>query len=153
MPTFFDDLFSRFHELHTDIAKAVDGLPTAALDWVPGREMSSIGVMVVHLIGAERYWIGAVALGEPTDRARDEEFTVKGLGAEQLKLQLDEADKYVQTALARFSTADLEAVRKSPRNEKSFSVGWCLTHALEHSALHLGHIQLTRQLWEQEPRV
>jgi ankyrin repeat protein len=28
-------------------------------------------------------------------------------------------------------------------------VAWCLAHALEHTALHLGHMQITRQLWEQ----
>ena len=53
MTTFFDNLFDRFRELHADIAKAVDGLPIEALDWVPGPEMSSMNVMVVHLIGAE----------------------------------------------------------------------------------------------------
>jgi hypothetical protein len=28
-------------------------------------------------------------------------------------------------------------------------VAWALLHALEHTTLHLGQIQLTRQLWEQ----
>ncbi len=68
MPTFCDDLFDRFHELHTDILHAIDGLPAEALDWVAGEDMNSINVLVVHLTGAERYWIGAVALGEPTTR-------------------------------------------------------------------------------------
>ena len=150
MPTFFDDLFDRFQELHTDIAKAVAGLPVEALDWVPGPEMSSICVMVVHLIGAERYWIGAVALGEPTNRVREEEFNVHGLSTDELEKRLSGADDYTRNALRRFSLPELESVRKSPRNEKTFSVGWCLVHALEHTSLHLGHIQLTRQLWEQE---
>jgi len=150
MPTFFDDLFDRFQELHSDIAKAIDGLPVEALDWLPGPEMSSICVMVVHLIGAERYWIGAVALGEPTNRVREEEFNVYGLSADELQKRLSDADDYTRNALRRFSLPELESVRKSPRNEKTFSVGWCLVHALEHTSLHLGHIQLTRQLWEQE---
>jgi uncharacterized damage-inducible protein DinB len=152
MPTFFDDLLDRFHELHADLAGAIDGLPAEALDWVPGPEMNSISVLVVHLTGAERYWIGAVALGEPTDRVRKEEFAVKGLGTDELKRRLTAADDYIRNALTRFSLPDLEAVRKSPRNEKTFSVGWCLAHVLEHTALHLGHIQLTRQLWDQKHR-
>jgi hypothetical protein len=28
-------------------------------------------------------------------------------------------------------------------------VGWALCHILKHTALHLGHLQITRQLWEQ----
>jgi uncharacterized damage-inducible protein DinB len=149
MSAFYEDLFDRFHELHTDLGKTIDGLPVEALDWVSGPEMSSISVMVVHLAGAERYWIGAVALGEPTDRVRAQEFEVKGLSLGELRTRLTEADEYAREALARFSLADLEEPRQSPRNDKTFRVGWCLTHALEHTAIHLGHIQLTRQLWEQ----
>jgi uncharacterized damage-inducible protein DinB len=152
MPTFFDDLLDRFHELHADLARAINGLPAEALDWVPGPEMNSISILVVHLVGAESYWIGAVALGEPTDRVREEEFAVKGLGTDELKRRLTAAELYARNALARFSLPDLEAIRKSPRNEKTFSVGWCLAHALEHTALHLGQIQLTRQLWDQKAR-
>lgn len=29
------------------------------------------------------------------------------------------------------------------------TVAWRLAHALEHTALHLGHMEITRQLWEQ----
>jgi uncharacterized damage-inducible protein DinB len=149
--SFQDDLFDRFHEIHTDLMKAVDGLPGAALDWTPGAETNSINVLIVHLTASEKYWIGAVALGEPTDRVRDEEFQARGLTAAELNQRLTAADEYVRQALPRFTLADLETVRKSPRNEKMFTIGWCLLHALEHSALHLGHIQLTRQLWEQKP--
>ena len=32
---------------------------------------------------------------------------------------------------------------------REFTGAWCLAHALEHTALHLGQMQITRQLWEQ----
>ena len=147
MPIFFDDLFDRFHELHTDIGKAVDGLSSEALDWSPGPEMNSIAVLVVHLTGAERYWVG-VALNEPTIRDRDAEFKTEGLSADELKATIVSADDYARQSLARLSLNDLEVMRLSPRNAKTFSVGWCLVHALEHTALHAGHSQLTRQLWD-----
>jgi uncharacterized damage-inducible protein DinB len=149
LPVFFDGLFDRFCELHADIEKAVDGLPSEALDWIPGAEMNSIAVLVVHLVGAERYWIG-VALNGPPERDREAEFRTQGLSAGELKAHLVSADDFAQQALARFSLPDLEAVRQSPRNTKAFTVGWCLSHALEHTALHTGHIQLTRQLWAQK---
>ena len=146
--TFHDTLYDRFQELHRDLANSIDGLPPEALDWVPAPEMNSIAVLVVHLAGSERFWIGDVALGEPSGRVRDQEFLAKGLDAEALRLKLATADEYVRLALPRLSFADLEAVRKSPRNDKTFTIAWCLLHALEHTALHLGHIQITRQLWE-----
>ncbi|KAF0107276.1 MAG: hypothetical protein FD146_1754 [Anaerolineaceae bacterium] len=144
----FDDLYDRFHEIHTDLVKAVDGLPAKALDWTPGAETNSINVLVVHLAGAERYWLG-LALGEPPERVREQEFRARGLTADELKQHLSAADDYARQALARFSFADMDTVRKSPRNDKTFTTGWCILHALEHSALHLGHVQLTRQVWEQ----
>ena len=147
MPIFFEDLFDRLHELHTDIEKAVDGFTSEALDWNPGPEMNSIAVLVVHLTGAERYWIG-VAMNEPPDRDREAEFRTEGLRADELKAHIVSADGYTRQSLARLSLNDLETLRLSPRNAKTFTVGWCLTHALEHTALHAGHIQLTRQLWD-----
>jgi hypothetical protein len=150
MSAFFDDLFDRFHELHADAEKDIQGLPPEALDWVPGPETNSINVLVVHFTASERYWIGAVALGEPTARVRDDEFRTRGLSTGELHQQLSATNEYNRQALARFALADLEIVRKSPRNDKTFTVGWCLLHALEHTALHVGHIQLTKQLWEQK---
>ena len=147
MPVFFDDLYDRFCELHSEIGKALDGLPPEALDWVPSAEMNSIAVMIVHLAGAEYYWIG-VALNEPPERDRDSEFRTKGLSADDLKKLVASADEVTRQALGRLSLSDLETTRLSPRNAKTFTVGWCLAHALEHTALHVGHIQMTRQLWD-----
>jgi uncharacterized damage-inducible protein DinB len=149
MSVFFDDLMDRFSELHREIEKAVDGISAEALDWAPGPEMNSIAALVVHLAGAEHYWIG-MALNEPPGRDREAEFRTQGVGAEALKAHLVSADEYARKALARFSLPDLEVIRQSPRNDKTFTAGWCLAHALEHTALHSGHIQLTRQLWEQK---
>lgn len=146
--SFYDDLNDHFRELHADATKAIENLPTEALDWIAGPDMNSINVLVVHLVGAERYWIG-VALNEPPARDRESEFLTQGMSADELKAHLVSADDHVQQALARFSLAGLEAVRLSPRNARTFAVGWCLAHALEHTALHTGQIQLTRQLWEQ----
>jgi len=148
---FFDDLYDRFHEIHTDLVKAVEGLPPEALDWIPGAKTNSINVLVVHLTGAERYWIG-LALHSPPERDRDEEFKVHGLSAEELKMRLTALDDDTRQALMRLSLPDLETVCKSPRNDRTFTAGWCILHALEHSALHLGHIQVTRQLWEQKSK-
>jgi uncharacterized damage-inducible protein DinB len=144
---FYHDLYDRFNEVHADITKAIETLPVEALGWIPGPEMNSISVLVVHLAGAERYWVG-VALNEPPARDRDAEFKTKGLSVDELTAEIWSEDEYARESLAHLSLADLEAVRLSPRNGKKFTVGWCLAHALEHTALHSGHIQLTRQLWE-----
>ena len=111
--------------------------------------MNSISVLVFHLTGAERFWIGDVAAQEPSDRNRDSEFKVKHLETDALKKRLDDTFAYARTALEKFSLQDLDTPRSSPQTDREFTVGWALLHALEHATEHNGQIQLTRQLWEQ----
>ncbi len=148
MTTFFDDIGDRFHELHTDLVKTIKDLPAEALDWVPGKEMNSINVLVTHLTGAETYLVG-VALDEPPARDREAEFKVHGLSLEDLLRRLDQADETLQSGLKRLTLKDLESLHLSPRSGKQVTGGWCILHSLEHTAMHAGHVQLTRQLWEQ----
>jgi len=149
MQTFFKEYLNTLQTCHADILKALDGLPPAVLDWTPGPDMNSIGVLVFHLTGAERYWIGDVAAQDPIERDRDAEFRVHDVGADVLKNRLVDNLEYARTALEKFTIQDLETTRVSARDGREFTVAWALLHALEHSTLHLGQIQLTRQLWEQ----
>ena len=152
MTTFYIDLIDRLSELHSDIGKSLEGLPKEALDWVPGPDMNSFAVLISHLAGSERYWIG-VAVNNPPERDREAEFKTRGLSVEDLRGMLASVEGFERKSLEGLSLNDLEAVRRSPRNDKTFSTGWCLAHALEHSALHTGHIQITRQLWDlRKPR-
>jgi uncharacterized damage-inducible protein DinB len=147
MQTFFEDYLNILGTSHSDILKALDGLPPAALDWVSGPEMNSISVLVFHLTGAERYWIGDVAAQEPSDRDRDAEFKVHDVGIDVIRKRLDDSLAYTRKTLEKLTLQDLEASRTSPRDGRKFTVAWALLHALEHTNLHLGHIQITRQLW------
>ena len=149
MQTFFKEYLNILQTCHADILKALDGLPPAALDWILGPDMNSISVLVFHLTGAERYWIGDVAAQDPTERDRDAEFKVHDVVVDVLKKRLTDNTEYARIALEKFTIQDLEATRVSARDGREFTVAWALIHALEHSTLHLGQIQLTRQLWEQ----
>lgn len=109
-------------------------------------------MLIVHLTGAERYWIGDVALGDTSNRDRAAEFSVSSIPLDALQARLADASDYAQSALTRLTLGDLEQERVSPRDGRKFSVAWALLHALEHTAIHLGHIQITRQIWEQQKR-
>jgi uncharacterized damage-inducible protein DinB len=152
MQAFYQEFLNLLEELHTNITHAIEGLPQEALDWSPGEGMNSIAVLIVHLTGAERYWIGDVTLGDASSRDRAAEFRVSGSPPEALLQRLADATAYAQSASTRLAIDDLEQERISPRDGRKFTVAWALLHALEHTALHLGHIQITRQLWEQKKR-
>ena len=76
MQPVFSDYMTLLEQRHHEILQALGGLPPAALDWTPGPEMNSISVLIFHLTGAERYWIGDVAAQDPRERDREAEFRV-----------------------------------------------------------------------------
>ena len=111
--------------------------------------MNPLGVLTIHVAGAERYWIGDVVGKDPSGRDRDAEFRTRGLDADTLISHLAETLDHSWRVLEDLSLADLETKRFSSLDGRQFTVAWCLAHALEHAALHLGHMQLMRQLWDQ----
>jgi uncharacterized damage-inducible protein DinB len=149
MQAFFTEYINLLQERHKGILEALEGLQPAALDWTPGPDMNSISVLVFHLTGAERYWIGDVAAQDPAERDRDAEFKVHDEEMDILKKRLGDNLEYARNKLNEFTIQDLETTRISARDGHNFTVAWALLHALEHATLHLGQIQITRQLWEQ----
>ena len=149
MQTFFTDYLKLLEQRHNEILESIEGLTSAALDWSPGPDMNSISVLVFHLTGAERYWIGDVAAQDPKERDRDAEFRVHDVEMDVLRTRVMDNLDYARAVLETFRVEDLETVCTSARDGNMFTVGWALLHALEHTTLHLGQIQLTRQLWEQ----
>lgn len=154
MHTFLQDYLQRLTDLHQGILDSIEGLPSEALDWTPLREtngeMNSINVLVTHLCGAERYWIGDVALGNPSERVRTAEFEVRGMNAEILAEKIFAATAYARSAVEKLDIDDLAIEKTRLRDGRPVTAGWALLHALEHTAIHLGHIQITRQLWDEQ---
>jgi uncharacterized damage-inducible protein DinB len=146
METYFQTIYDYFLRLHEDARQVVMGVSQEKLDWSPGEGVNSMAVLVVHMAAAERFWVGDVALGEPSNRDRAAEFEVGGLSLDELLARLLSSESYLAEALAQLALEDLNAVRISPRNGKEVTVGYCLAHALAHTALHVGHLQLMKQL-------
>ena len=147
-----DVYWERLQALHAGIERTIEGLPQAALDWVSGPDTNSLAVLAVHVAGAERYWIGDVVGGDPSGRDRAAEFRAHDLDGAVLKARLAAALAHSQAVLEELTLPDLEETYVSPRDGRQFTGAWCLAHALEHTALHLGHMQITRQLWKQEEK-
>jgi hypothetical protein len=150
MLLFYEALADRFHELHGDIQRDLDALPPQALDWKPGPEMNSISVIIVHLTGAERFLVGDVVMQESSNRDREAEFRIAGMSKADLIQRINDTEVYLRAAFERLNLSDLETERIHPRHGNQVSVSWAILHALEHTATHVGHINLTVQLWHQK---
>lgn len=125
------------------------GLPVEALDWSPDPEMNSITVLVVHVAGALRYWLGELVGGEAAHRERESEFSAHGLSKMQLHALLNETQAQISRVLEKINPEDLASKHYSTIHKEYFSGAFALVHAVEHTALHVGHMELTKELWEQ----
>lgn len=147
MEQFCVDFLERLQALHHDFIQTFEGLPAEALDWVPGDQMNSFCVLVVHTAGSARWWIG-ISLGNPPERNRDAEFQAKGLSAAELKERFAAVEAYARSSLENFSLDQLAVEYPVPNSNRRITAAWGLLHVMEHTGLHLGHAQITRQLWE-----
>ena len=130
--------------LHEGCVSQISGMTQDELDWRPDEDMNSLAILAAHIAGAERYWIGDVVMGESSGRDRDKEFATTGVSWKALSDQMDSALKYSRGAFKRLATDQLGEVRTSPRDGRKYTVAWSIAHVLEHTALHLGHMQITK---------
>ena len=146
MDTILASVYDHFQSLHESCKHALSGLDTPALDWVPGEGMNSLAVLVTHVAGSEKFWISDITMQEPSGRDRPAEFRVQGEAVDHLAGLLDSSLAYIHEAFERLTRDDLSQPRVSPLDDNQYDVAWSIAQSLTHTALHLGHIQLTRQL-------
>ncbi len=147
----FAAYLNRLETLHTDMNSTIADLPVEALNWSPGPKMNSLAVLAAHTAGAERYWIGDVVARDDSHRDRAAEFRAQAASAAELIDRLDAALAHSRSVLERLSLADLDE-RRWANDQREVTAAWALAHTLEHTAIHLGQMQITRQWWDAESR-
>ena len=148
MTPLMDALLDRLRFVHDEARKVLSGLPGEALDWIPAPGMNSLCATVVHLLGAERYCLEDIVSGSDSGRDRAAEFKSSDVGIDELIRRLVDADEYAERVFAGIDPEHLDEKRLSRIHGREFSGAYGVTHAVEHGALHLGHLQIIRQMWE-----
>jgi hypothetical protein len=134
-----------------DMRAAVEGLPPEAINWrPPGDDTNSIAVLAHHAWHSTRQWLSVTVEAPPPDRDRAAEFGVSYDSAEDLIARIDEISEECLALIAREQHIDPGAIRThwDADSDLKFNAAWTLLHALEHLGEHLGHVSLTRQLWD-----
>lgn len=149
MEPIFAAVLSRLEEMHQQYFDYMDGLSTAELDWSPGREMNSLCVLAVHVTAAERFWIG-LGIDEISKRDRPAEFLASGYELEALKARFRANIAFYREAFARQDGGRLaemvDVSQYMARPSQLVTRGYALLRGLDHTAEHLGHAGMTRQL-------
>jgi hypothetical protein len=144
---------SILEDLRGQVKKGLEGLDQEGLDWrpIPGKgdlSTNSLGAIATHLVGSETYFMKEIIGGQPIHRDREAEFVAKEAGVLELQERLDKAAQATKVVLSSLSPSGLDEERHF--RDRKVSVRWCILHVIEHIATHHGHIQLTRQLWENQ---
>lgn len=135
------------------LLQAVAGLPVEALDWTPlPRDTSSIAVLAHHCAGVVRLWCVEGLAGRDTHRDRAAEFAAGGKNAAVLADLINAAYDESEAAVRDVDPAVLDRAQpltlNHDRRGETHTGRFCITTAVGHVAEHIGHMQLTRQLWE-----
>jgi uncharacterized damage-inducible protein DinB len=114
-------------------------------------ESNSAFVLATHLIGSAEYWVLELAGGRDVQRDRLAEFRATGTAA-ALAARYERWLAAMQDLLQTLPDEQLEQlVPVQPGyhpslDETPMTLRDALLHAIEHCALHQGHLELTRQL-------
>jgi uncharacterized damage-inducible protein DinB len=138
------------NDLRSQVRALIADLPAEALNWRPiegtdEHATNSLAVLAAHVAGAEHFWIAEVIGRRSATRDRDAEFRTVAADAAELVRRLDAVAAETAELLSSLSEADLNGVRVARGRE--VTVRWGILHVIDHTALHLGHMQLTNQLW------
>jgi hypothetical protein len=106
---------------------------------------NSPAALASHLAGSENFLIAHVIGGRPIQRDREAEFRTKEVEVAELLRRLSAGTGMAEEILSPLTPAQLEESRKWLTG--SGTVRRCIMHAISHYAAHLGHMQLTYQLW------
>jgi hypothetical protein len=152
---------------YAELEELLERLPDAALLWKPFDQSPwkggcySLGEVVAHAVSSTiyllrraEYVLGRREWGDVDGDEGSEEFGPANHELVYLQARVQRTHDEVNRILTSLGPADLDAVRPHPNGRRVLSARYDVQHALEHLAQHIGHGQLTRQLWAlqvQEP--
>ena len=149
MEPIFAAVLSRLENMHQEYIEYMDGLSTEELNWSPGPEMNSLCVLAVHVTAAERFWIG-LGIDDVSERDRPAEFRAAGYELEALQARFAANRDFFREAFAGQDGSRLAEMVDvgdyMDRPSQLVTRGYALLRGLDHTAEHMGHAGMTRQL-------
>jgi hypothetical protein len=149
-----------FDNLYQDLDKLLADLPSEALLWQPFESSpwqgtsNSLGKIVAHAVSSTvyllrraNYSMSRCEWGDVDgDEGRDE-FGPANHDIAYLRARAQRSQEFVHDFLKSVTSEDLGASRAHPKRPITFGARQETLHALDHLSQHIGHGQITRQLW------
>lgn len=142
------------------LLESLRGVPDDALNtWKPAaaiegsHEMNTFAALAVHTVSAAEFHALHMVGRAPSDRDRDSEF-VATTSFDEIERRFD---AFLDVLHPLLDGMDDAAFGNTPDPDRPDLGDWTnadwLAHTLDHIALHTGHLQIHRQLWEYESQV
>jgi hypothetical protein len=152
------DFLAKLDEMTGQVVRLVSTAPAAALEWRPGSETNAAPAIVTHALGATRHWIVAIIGGRSSDRVREQEFRAAAGEVADLEERVRHMLAEAREVMEPMSTADFDATCQASRmtgsafavDNPNMSVRSAALHVIEHLGTHIGHLELTLQLFQQQ---
>lgn len=150
-------LNSTYDRLSTQVREfldALDGIPEDDLNsWKPSAEqqgggaMNTLATLAVHVVAAARWRIEEQTFDIPFPRDRENEFSATATRAEIDELFSTMLSEFRQL-IASGQEVDFTSLPGTPHDDHPdrTRLDWLMS-AIDHTALHVGHVQIHRQLW------
>jgi hypothetical protein len=149
--------FERAIRTYVDhLLEALRGVPDDAINtWKPAaategsHEMNTFAALAVHTVSAAEFHALHMVGRAPSDRDRDSEFGAATSYAE-IERRFGAFLDHLHALLNSMDEAAYGAEPAPDRPDLPWTNADWLAHTLDHIALHTGHLQIHRQLWEYE---
>ncbi|MDR7481602.1 MAG: DinB family protein [Armatimonadota bacterium] len=130
-------------DLHRQIVDVVAPLSDDALNRsVPGLR-NTAGILLRHIAGSERYWIGEIVGGRPAHRRRASEFAHDRIDGAAVLAELVRVRALTREVLEELRAPDLlaEVAVERSAGPTTETKAYAVLHAVQHAAFHLGQLR------------
>lgn len=147
----FETACKVLEDLHAEILALLEAVGSEGMNWTPEiNDVNSVYAIANHTILSQYWWIQENLNQEKIERNRPAEFTARADDLNSLRNLYKEIETLTRSVLENVPQQEIQAFREV--KQRQVTVEWIVLHVIEHTALHLGHMQLMKQIWENELR-
>lgn len=135
------------------VCRLLDGLTASELNWrPPAPEANSLYVIATHVLGNAEAWVLGIICGQHVHRDRDAEFRASGTDPRPLIERTQRLSEEMSRALQALPPSALEETRRPAPPllgigpAEDLTVRQALMRVLVHALMHVGQMQITRDL-------